>query len=518
MSALEGTVPGMLDRTLEVHGAREGLFAGADALTFAELYRRSLAVAETLRDLGVRPGDRVGILMEKSLEQVVAILGSLFAEALFVPLHPSLKPANVDHVIHDCGMAAMVTDAGRAADLAGRQPGLKVLVGREEEVPGLLSLPRRIAEAGSPRRFFSGRGEDPAAIIYSSGSTGRPKGIVISHRNLTDGARIVSSYLGTTSEDRIAFLLSFNFDYGLNQLWQTLYKGASLYLHDFLFPRDGFDLLESRRITALPLMPVLISRLFDERFPLRGRTWDFSSLRYVCSTGGRVWPKMIENLKRTFRGADIYLMYGLTEAFRSTYLPPAELERRPTSIGKAIPEVEIHVLDEQGETCPPGVPGELVHRGGCVSLGYWNNPEATAERFRRIPRFPGETVVFSGDVARTDEEGFLYYIARKDAMIKTQGFRVSPTEVEEAAVQQEGVTAAVAFGVVSETTGEDVALVYTGTPEESTLLATLARVLPYYMVPRYVLRMPDFPATGGGGKIDRVTVRREALERLGLGG
>ncbi|HEY0514086.1 MAG TPA: AMP-binding protein [Thermoanaerobaculia bacterium] len=519
--AKDATIPWMLDRTLAAHGEREGLFAATGSLTFAELYRRALATAEVLRETGVRPGDRVGILMEKSLEQVVAILGSLFAQAVFVPLHPTLKRDNVDHVIADCGMAAMIADAGRVPELAGGHPALKLLVGRGEEREGLPSLPRLLAAAGSPRRFFAGAGDDAAAIIYSSGSTGRPKGIVISHRNLADGARIVASYLNTTSEDRIAFLLTFNFDYGLNQLWQTLYTGASLYLHDFLFPRDGFELLAAKRITALPLMPVLISRLFDERFPARGREWDFSALRYVCSTGGRVWPKMLDHLRGRFPQAEIYLMYGLTEAFRSSYLPPSELARRPTSIGKAIPEVELHVLDEQGEICPPHVPGELVHRGGCIAKGYWNNPQATAERFREIPRFPGERVVFSGDIVKTDEEGFLYYVSRKDAMIKSQGFRISPTEVEEIAVQQAGVSAAVAFGVLSEAAGEDVVLVYTGpegaVPGEPDLLAALNRALPFYMVPKRVLRMEEFPATGGGGKIDRVTVRREALRRLGLG-
>ena len=307
----------------------------------------------------------------------------------------------------------------------------RILIGRgpaEEEFASLGELRR---ECQSSQPFFRGKPDDTAAIIYSSGSTGRPKGIVISHKNLADGARIVASYLGTKATDRIAGVLSLNFDHGLNQLWQTLYLGSSLYLHDLIFPRDLFRLLARERLTALPVMPVIISRMFDPQLPGPDGDLDFSALRYVCTTGGPVTARMLDQLRSTFPSTDIVLMYGLTEAFRSSWLPPDQVAVRPTSIGKAIPEVELYVLDENGRDCAPGVPGQLVHRGGCVAKGYWNAPEATAERFRQIDRFPGETVVFSGDLVRRDEEGYLYFLGRMDSMIKTHGFRVSPTEIEE---------------------------------------------------------------------------------------
>src|SRR4029453_12708457 len=277
------------------------------------------------------------------------------------------------------------------------------------------------------------------------------------------GARIVASYLGTKAPDRIAGVLSLNFDYGLNQLWQTLYVGSSLYLHDLIFPRDLFRLLAAQRVTALPVIPVIITRMFDPQLPGPEDDLDFSALRYVCTTGGPVTARMLDQLRKTFPGSDIVLMYGLTEAFRSSWLPPDQVPIRPTSIGKGIPEDELYVLDEQGRDCPPGVAGQLVHRGGCVAKGYWNAPKATAERFRQIDRFHGETVVFSGDLVRRDEEGYLYFLARMDSMIKTYGFRVSPTEIEEHARRFNGVLDAVAFGVDNPEIGQDIAVVYTTT-------------------------------------------------------
>jgi len=211
-------------------------------------------------------------------------------------------------------------------------------------------------------------------------------------------------------------------------------------------------------------------------------------------------------------------MYGLTEAFRSSWLPPDQVTIRPTSIGKAIPEVELYVLDDQGQDCPPGVPGQLVHRGGCVAKGYWNAPEATAKRFRQIDRFPGETVVFSGDLVKRDQEGYLYFLGRMDSMIKTYGFRVSPTEVEEHACRSERLLDAVAFGVDSPEAGQEIALAYTTNDQTPIALDTLADhfrlAMPYHMVPRWFVHLETFPVTGNEGKVDRVMTRGLALEKL----
>ncbi len=510
------TIPEQFEQTLSALPDKAAIFDGSESLTFRQLYAEALAAAQALASLGALPGDRIGICMQKTLDQVVAILGVLWANAILVPIHPVLRADQIGHMVDDCDMKFLITESARVEELSDATHG-RIVLGRGPTEQGIASLEKLRQEFRDSKPFFRSKGEDTAAIIYSSGSTGRPKGIVISHRNLADGARIVASYLGTKASDRIACVLTLNFDYGLNQLWQTLFTGSSLYLHDLIFPRDVFRLLDAQRITALPVMPVIISRMFDSQFSGPEDALDFSALRYVCTTGGPVTARMIEQLQRTFQETDIVLMYGLTEAFRSSWLPPDQLAARPTSIGKAIPEVELCVLDEEGRESPAGVPGQLVHRGGCITKGYWNAPEATAARFRQIDRFPGETVVFSGDLVRRDEAGYLYFLGRMDSMIKTRGFRVSPTEVEEHARRFEDVLDAVAFGIDNPEIGQDIAVVYTTTdrtPLASETLIDHFRVeMPHHMVPRWFVHLEAFPSTGSGGKVDRVLARQLFLEK-----
>jgi len=511
------TIPAQFEQTLSAVPGKAAIFSGSESLAFRQLHAEAVAAAQALAQLGIRPGDRVGICMQKTLDQVVAILGVLWANAIFVPIHPVLRAEQIGHIVDDCDMKLLITDSTRITELRDAAHG-RIVVGHgpaEEEMPSLKELRQKYQNAPV---FFRAKPEDTAAIIYSSGSTGRPKGIVLSHRNLADGARIVASYLGTKATDRLAGVLSLNFDHGLNQLWQTIYTGSSLYLHDLIFPRDLFRLLATKRITALPLMPAIITRMFDPQLPGPGGEMDFSALRYVSTTGGPVSARMLDHLRKTFPASDVVLMYGLTEAFRSSWLPPDQLSARPTSIGKAIPEVELYVLDGQGQDCAPGVPGQLVHRGSCAAKGYWNAPEATAERFRQVDRFPGETVVFSGDLVKRDEEGYLYFLGRMDSMIKTHGFRVSPTEIEEHARRFDRLFDAVAFGIDNPEIGQDISVVYTTmdhTPLASDALTNHFRVgMPHHMVPRWFVHLEAFPATGSGGKVDRVLVRRLSLEKL----
>jgi len=511
------TIPVQFEQTLSAVPDKAAVFSGGVSLTFRQLHAEAVAASQALAQLGVRPGDRVGICMQKTLDQVVAILGVLWGNAILVPIHPVLRAEQIRHIASDCDMKLLITESARVAELRGPSRG-RIVLGRGPDEQGVASLVKLRRDCQGSQSFYRGKADDTAAIIYSSGSTGRPKGIVITQRNLADGARIVASYLGMTAADRIAGVLSLSFDYGLNQLWQTLFTGSSLYLHDLIFPRDLFRLLASERLTALPIMPVIISRMFDPRLPGPDGPLDFSALRYICTSGGPVTGTMLGHLRRTFPESDIVLMYGLTEAFRSSWLPPDQVTIRPTSIGKAIPEVELYVLDDQGQDCPPGVPGQLVHRGGCVAKGYWNAPEATAKRFRQIDRFPGETVVFSGDLVKRDQEGYLYFLGRMDSMIKTYGFRVSPTEVEEHACRSERLLDAVAFGVDSPEAGQEIALAYTTNDQTPIALDTLADhfrlAMPYHMVPRWFVHLETFPVTGNEGKVDRVMTRGLALEKL----
>ncbi len=512
------SIPNFLLETAQRLPDKTAIVSRERFLTFSQLHEEALATAECLRELGIHPGDRVGICMEKTLDQVSVILGVMFANAVLVPILPRLKGPNIRHIIDNSGMAAMITDSERIGEVVEFAQITKLVIGHGEVHEHWPNIPymRRFLRANL---FFNRIGNDDAAIIYSSGSTGRPKGILISHRNFADGADLVAEYLDTTQDDRIACVLSFNFDYGLNQIWQTIRKGATLYLHNLALPNDLFSLMAKEAITALPVMPVIITKMFDKRLKIATGAYDFSSLRYTCSTGGRLSDDMISDLRSTFPSAKIFSMFGLTEAFRSTYLDPNKLNLYPTSIGKAIPDCQVFVLDEHGEECAPNVVGELVHRGATVTKGYWRDPESTAKVFRTHARFPGETLVFSGDRAHRDAEGNLYFVARADEMIKTKGFRVSPTEVESEVVRHPEVIDAVAFAVPNIAVGEDVGCAYTtvnGKPlPESILKQYLKTQLPTHMVPTHLLHFDSFPITGNAGKLDRKTIKQAAFERLG---
>ena len=514
------TVPYMFERTLADHENKGAVYEDGRYVTFGQLHTQVLATAKVLQDLGIESGDRIGICMSKSTDQAIAILAVMYANAIFVPILPKLRESNIKHIIADCDMTALIVDASRAHEVVEHASGVDVFVGHgqlESDLPSLPELRDSLAEGPN---VFNRIGSDIAAIIYTSGSTGRPKGIMVSHRNLFDGARIVSTYLGTTTEDRIAGVLTLEFDYGLNQLWQILYKGASLHLHKPVFPNDLFEMISSENITALHVMPVILTRIFDNRLYLPNASHDFSQLRYVSCSGGPVSEKMLDNVRRAFPKTDICLMFGLTEAFRCTYLPPHLVDSRPNSIGIPIPDVDIYVMDDDYSICPANVPGQMVHRGGCVTKGYWNDPHRTAEVFRQIPQFPGETVVFTGDIVTRDEEGFLYYIGRADSMIKSHGYRISPTEIEEEACKHPQISAAVAFGVINDEIGKDVVLAYTTTDHEPVcrkeLVKYLKQALPWYMVPSQILHMEDFADTGNEGKIDRLAVQTYAEQELGL--
>lgn len=513
------SIPQFLRETAERLPEKTAIVSRERSVTFSQLLREAQATSACLRDLGIQSGDRVGICMEKTIDQVVAILGVLFANAVVVPILPRLKGPNIRHIIDNSGMIGMITDTERLQEVVEFSGITKLISGHgqiNEDLPNLPYMRRFI----QPADFFDRIGNDNAAIIYSSGSTGRPKGILISHRNLADGADIVAQYLKTTEQDRIGCVLSFNFDYGMNQIWQTIRKGCTLYLHELALPNDLFSMISSESITALPVMPVIITKMFDKRLKVKTDGYDFSALRYVCSTGGRLSEEMIKDLRGAFPKSLIYSMFGLTEAFRGTYLEPDKLDSHPTSVGKAIPDCQVMVLDESGEECAPHVVGELVQRGATVTKGYWRDPENTAKVFRQHSRFPGETLVFSGDRVYKDEEGYIYFVARGDDMIKTQGFRVSPTEVETEVIRHPDIVDAVAFAVPNIAVGEDVGCAYTtisGQPlAEHALTQFLKTQLPRHMVPAYLLHFDNFPVTGNAGKLDRKNIKATCYERLGI--
>lgn len=475
------------------------------------------SVAAALRECGLLRQERVAVYLDKRPETVQALFGAAMAGGVFVPVNPLLKAEQVAYILRDCNVRILVTTADRLQAI--RQalvqcPDLHtvLVVGRSDTV-GEDEPPYRVhdwydavstAGAARPHRVID---SDMAAILYTSGSTGQPKGVVLSHRNMVAGAQSVASYLDNRPEDHLLAALPFSFDYGLSQLTTAFLTGAQVSLLNYLLPRDVIRAVEKRGITGLAAVPPLWIQLAQLEWPEAAR----KTLRYVTNSGGAMPLKTLEALRAQLPATRFYLMYGLTEAFRSTYLPPDEVDRRPDSMGKAIPNAEIMVVREDGSPCAPGEPGELVHRGALVAMGYWNDPERTAQRFRPAPGQPGglpqkELAVWSGDTVRMDEEGFLYFIGRRDEMIKTSGYRVSPNEVEEAVYGTGLVAEAAALGVSHPVLGHGIVLVVlprsTGVTEEELLNALRPRV-PAFMLPAHVeVRQQPLPRNANG-KIDR---------------
>ncbi|MCP5129896.1 MAG: acyl-CoA ligase (AMP-forming), exosortase A system-associated [Pseudomonadales bacterium] len=488
------------------------------AYSYSELQAGVTAAANGLLALGVNCAERVAVYLPKQPETLFGLFGAAAAGACFVPVNPLLKPRQVAYILAHCNVRVLITSSQRLKQLEevlGDCKDLATIVVVEQQAPpaagrqAVLSYPDFTAGrcAVPPHRRID---TDMAAILYTSGSTGNPKGVVLSHRNMVAGARSVASYLGNTSQDRVLAVLPLSFDAGLSQLTTAFSVGASVVLMDYLLPRDVIRAVAQYGVTGLGAVPPLWNQLVGLDWPPQA----VASLRYITNTGGAMPVPTTRALQRALPDTRIFLMYGLTEAFRSTYLPPDQVDTRPESMGKAIPNAEILVVGQDGKECAPGEPGELVHRGALVSLGYWNDPEKTAERFKPAPGRPPEIpttelAVWSGDQVMKDEEGYLYFISRKDEMIKTSGYRVSPTEVEEVAYASGLVAGAVALGLRHDTLGQAIALVVShhGTAPDleqvrEQLLAHCRRELPNFMVPQAVIVRDNLPHNQNG-KIDR---------------
>ncbi|MFL9923630.1 acyl-CoA ligase (AMP-forming), exosortase A system-associated [Herbaspirillum lusitanum] len=495
-------------------------------LDYAQLATQVEAAAQGALACGIAAGERIGVYLDKQIETVVALFGAAAAGASFVPLNPLLKPEQVAHILQDCNVRILITSAERLVSLTHVLPACRdlqtvVLVNAGSTESGdknvrVLGWAEFITAARTirlqPHRRVDG---DMAAILYTSGSTGRPKGVVLSHRNLTAGAESVAQYLHNSAEDRLLSVLPLSFDYGFSQLTTAFLSGAAVVLMNYLFPRDIIAAVAQEQITGLAAVPPLWNQL-------AGLDWqDAGALRYITNSGGAMQRPVLDRLRAALPGTQVFLMYGLTEAFRSTYLPPSELDRRPDSVGRAIPNAEVMVLRPDGSPCAPGETGELVHRGVLVAQGYWNDPERSAERFRPWPAAtPGEPelAVWSGDRARVDEDGYLYFVGRDDDMIKVSGYRISPQEVEEVVYATGLVGEAVAVGVPHPQLGQAVVLIVSDTDagigpgasahSSASLLKACQPHLPSYMMPAHVQQWQGSLPRTPNGKIDRKLLQR----------
>ena len=471
---------------------------------------------------GLRVEDRVAVFLPKQLETVVTMFGASRAGLTFVPVNPILKAPQVRHILGDCDVRVLVTSPERYATLERdltECPALDcvVLVGADTAPtsPGRFKLTtwsETLRGAPASAAFHRIIDMDMLSILYTSGSTGRPKGVVLSHRNMVTGAHSVAQYLENTPDDRLLAVLPFSFDYGFSQLSTAFSVGASVVLMDYLFARDILTVAQRERVTGLAGVPPLWAQLADLEWPAEVR----ESLRYITNSGGAMPGATLAKLRSSLPKTRPFLMYGLTEAFRSTYLPPAEIDNRPGSMGKAIPNAEILVVRADGTPCEPNEVGEIVIHGPQLFDGYWNDPQKTAERFKPAPGRPGglvipEVAVWSGDQVRKDEDGYLYFVGRRDEMIKTSGYRVSPTEIEEVVFATGLISDAAAVGVPHPTLGQAVALVVAGSQSPAAATALLnecKKQLPAYMVPAHIDWRETIPRNANG-KYDRALLARE---------
>ncbi|CAM2064425.1 AMP-binding protein [Sulfidibacter corallicola] len=472
---------------------------GTSIVDYRRLDQMAAAYAASLQKNGLQFGDRVCLFLDKSVALVAALYGTWLAGGVAVPLFPELRDAQVTHIGHDSGCQFFVTEPRRLARL------------KPESIHGhVLLVPEQLEAA--PSHFDEPpqiEGGDPAIVLYTSGSTGKPKGICLSHDNLEAGTRIVARYLELSSEERILSVLPFNFDYGLNQLLTSVYRGATLVLERTGLPAEICRTLIAHRITGLAGVPPLWLQLVGRFSPFR--TMDFPHLRYLTNTGGAFPVSVLDQIRQRLPHTRIFLMYGLTEAFRSSYLPPEELDLRPTSMGIAIPETRLEVLAPQGDACGPDEIGELVHSGPTVAMGYWNNPRATAATFRPDPFSDraGTRMVHSGDRVRRDAAGYFTFVGRGDKMLKINGFRLNPEEVEEIAYAS-GLAHEAIAKPQTERDGS-VRLVLHVVPRDPEafqprdLLAYCKGHMPRYMVPAKLQVHASFPRTATG-KIAREQV------------
>ncbi len=498
------------------------------AITYKQLADLISKLAQSLIDIGIEKNERIAIYLPKTIESVVSLFAVPSMGAVFVPINPTLKAHQVQYILNDCDTRVLITSSDRLKTLQNNLQtctnlDFVILVDKTKDKfkfelnnITLLYLENLLCrkELCQPEKVEQKITDtDIAAFFYTSGSTGKPKGVLLSHQNLVAGAQSVSQYLRNTSDDKILAVLPFSFDYGFSQLTTAFYVGASVVLMDHLFPGDVIKAVERYQATGLAAVPSLWIQLTDLPWP------EACSLRYITNSGGSLPVSILNELQTKLPDVSPFLMYGLTEAFRSTYVPPEHLKTHQDSIGIAIPDAEVLVLREDGSECADNEPGELVHRGVLVAQGYWNAPEKTARHFRKYTPPEGQiavaTEVWSGDTVRRAKDGYLYFIGRKDGMIKTSGYRVSPNEIEEIIHQSDLVREAVALGIAHPVLGQAIVVIVTSQYKNDNLNEEIKKLytfckknLPNYMHPAEIIIKTSLPKNQNG-KIDRSSLSKE---------
>ncbi|MGB9700952.1 MAG: class I adenylate-forming enzyme family protein [Thermodesulfobacteriota bacterium] len=509
-----------LEESARKYPKKEALIYGEERWSYEEINYRSDQLATFLRDKGICRGDRIAIFMDNCVESIISLFGILKADAIFLMLSPTLKSPKIAYILNNCQAKALITHTNKlniVTEALTLVPTLQfsIFVGNKAQISAnhcakpiywgeVFSAPCSLPPA--PCRNID---LDLATIIYTSGSTGNPKGVMLTHLNMISAATSITTYLENVPEDIIINLLPLSFDYGLYQVLMAFKFGGTVVLEkSFTYPYEVIKKMVKERVTGFPGVPTIFAILLqmDDL-----KKFDLSSLRYITNTAAPLPLPYIKRLREIFPQAKLYSMYGLTECKRVSYLPPEELNRRPASVGRAMPNEEVWIVDEYGKKVGPGVIGELVVRGSNVMRGYWGDPEAT-DRVLKPGPLPGEKVLYTGDLFKMDEEGFLYFVGRKDDIIKTRGERVSPKEVENAIYEFEGVAEVAVIPVPDEILGQAIKAYVVPQNgyilKEKELLGHCKKLLEDFAIPKY-FEFRDHLPKNASGKIDKLVLKTE---------
>jgi len=471
------------------------LVCGDVRTSYAELDEQSKRLAQVLLQRGIAAGDRVALCLENSLEAVVGFFGVVRAGAVALLVNPGTKPEKLAFLLRDSGARALLAPARRFEGLApADEPRIRLATGPEWGA-ALAQVPAVAPTARCTR-------DDLACLLYTSGSTGPPKGVMHSHRSLGSAVRSIAHYLESCADDVVLSVLPLSFGYGLSQLLPTVAAGGTLVLErSFTFPQLTLQRLASERATGFAMVPTIATILLQNDLS----RFDLSALRYLTNAGAGIAPALLASLRAKLPHVRIFPMYGQTECIRASYLPPEEVDRRPDSVGRGMPNQELWIEDEHGRRLPPGNTGELVVSGEHVMLGYWQQPDESARKLRPGQR-PGERELHTGDLFRLDEQGWYHFVARQDDIIKTRGEKVSPREVENALLALEGVLGAAVVGVPDPVLGQAVRAFVVKSPgavlDEQAVLRHCSRTLEDFALPKRIVFLDDLPKTPNA-KIDK---------------
>ncbi len=513
-----------LGKSAELYPDKVALICRDKRLTFSEIDSAVNSLGRALIEEGFRRQDRAIVYLGNSVEPVISIFGILKAGGVFVIVDPQVKAGKLEYILRDCEARVLITDTEHLlniSEIVSRLPNLERIIvtdyekasKKNELITGLRLLSYRtiLEECSTASLVPSCIDIDLASLVYTSGSSGSPKGVMLTHHNMVSAATSITHYLKNTSDDIIIDTLPLAFDYGLYQVLMAFkFSGTVILEKAFVYPQQVINLVVKEKVTGWPIVPTIAAILVKLK---NLDKHNFSSLRYITSTGQALPPKHIAQLREAFPRVKIYSMYGLTECKRVCYLPPEELEKRPGSVGKAMPNTEVYLVDENGEEITEaGKSGELVVRGSNVMKGYWNLPEETARALRPGP-YPGEKVLYTGDLFEKDEEGYLYFLGRKDDIIKTAGHMVSPKEVENVLCEKEDVIEVAVIGVEDEILGKAIkAFVHltdtSGTTEED-ILRFCSERLEDFAVPKFVSFCGALPRTVTG------KIQKRDLQQVG---